>query len=57
VLGDPAYYRRFGFDADAARGFESPYADPYFLVLALGSAGLSARSGRVDYAPAFRDLE
>jgi putative acetyltransferase len=57
VLGDPAYYRRFGFDAEAAQGFESPYAGPYFLALALGSAGLSARSGRVDYAPAFRDLE
>jgi len=27
VLGDPAYYRRFGFDP-AARGFASAYAGP-----------------------------
>ena len=26
VLGDPAYYGRFGFSAEAARGYASPYA-------------------------------
>lgn len=29
VLGDPAYYRRFGFRADLAAGFTSPYAGPH----------------------------
>ena len=35
VLGDQAYYGRFGFDVDAARGFASPYAGDHFAVLAL----------------------
>lgn len=57
VLGEPGYYTRFGFDADAARGFASPYAGPYFMVLALQESQLAVRTGRVDYANAFRDLE
>jgi putative acetyltransferase len=57
VLGDPAYYGRFGFDAAAARGFASPYAGPHFLAHALGEAGLPASAGSIAYAPAFRDLE
>jgi putative acetyltransferase len=53
VLGDPAYYRRFGFAVAAAQPFDSPYAGPYFMALVLAEAGLPVRSGRVDYAPAF----
>jgi putative acetyltransferase len=56
VLGSPAYYSRFGFSADAASGFVSPYAGPDLMVLALGSTGLVPRSGRIDYAPAFAAL-
>lgn len=56
VLGEPAYYRRFGSDAEAASGFASPYAGPYFMALALADGGLAVRSGRVDYAPAFSGL-
>jgi putative acetyltransferase len=55
VLGEPAYYGRFGFDAAAAQGFQSPYAGPYFMVRAL-KAQLPAASGRVDYAKAFAAL-
>lgn len=57
VLGDPAYYTRFGFDAAAASGFASTYAGPYFMLLSLSGTELPARSGSVAYAPAFRDLE
>lgn len=57
VLGDPGYYGRFGFSVAEARGFASPYAGPYFMVLALGRDGLPARSGDIGYAAAFRDLE
>ncbi|MDQ8700349.1 N-acetyltransferase [Hyphomicrobium sp. LHD-15] len=57
VLGEPAFYGRFGFDVGRAVGFETPYAGPYFMILALDGSELSARSGRVDYAPAFADLE
>ena len=35
VLGDPEYYQRFGFDIEAANGFDSPYAGPHFMALPL----------------------
>ncbi len=57
VLGDPAYYSRFGFDTAAASGFASPYAGRHFMALSLNACPLPVRTGRVDYAPAFRDLE
>ncbi|MGZ8996499.1 MAG: hypothetical protein ACXW3P_08420 [Rhodospirillales bacterium] len=52
VLGDPACYRRFGFRADLAAGFTSPYAGPHLMVLPLQGA-LPTQEGRLDYAPAF----
>jgi len=55
VLGDPAYYCRFGFNATLAQGFASPYAGPYLMALALAGP-LPASKGRVDYAPAFGAL-
>ena len=55
VLGEPAYYRRFGFSPALASGFASPYAGPYLMALALAGA-LPARDGRIAYAPAFATL-
>ena len=55
VLGEPAYYSRFGFDAAGARPFASPYAGPYFMALTLTDM-VAAREGRADYAPAFARL-
>jgi len=55
VLGDPAYYGRFGFRADLAQGFACAHAGPHFMALALRGA-LSTGSGRVDYARAFDAL-
>ena len=54
-LGDPAFYGRFGFSVAQAAGFSSPYAGPYFMVLALG-AGLPVTAGAVHYPPAFAAL-
>ena len=52
VLGDPAYYTRFGFaPADA---FASPYAGPHFMVRRLAPHAPSA--GVVRYPRAFADL-
>jgi putative acetyltransferase len=51
VLGDPAYYRRFGFSVERAAGFASPYAGPYLMVLALAGS-LSASEGAIGHAPA-----
>ena len=55
VVGDPAYYRRFGFSPEHARGLTTPYDGPYLQALALAEAGREAR-GPVRYSPAFADL-
>lgn len=55
VLGDPAYYGRFGFSVDAARGFDSPYAGDHFMVRIAGQGGV-AMTGPVRHAPAFARL-
>lgn len=57
VVGEPLYYGRVGFSAEAAEGFETPYAGRYFMVLGLCEGQLSAQSGRISYAPAFGDLD
>jgi putative acetyltransferase len=56
VVGDPAYYRRFGFAAATAEPFEPPYAGPYLMALALSDMRPPER-GRADYPPAFAALE
>ena len=40
VLGDPRYYRRFGFSAELAARFDSPYASEHFLALELVAGGV-----------------
>ena len=54
LLGEPDYYRRFGFSPEAAAPFASPYAGPYFMAKSFGSP-LPA-SGTAAYAPAFAQL-
>jgi putative acetyltransferase len=56
LLGEPEYYSRFGFDAEVASGFASPYAGPYFMALVLGGA-LPTTEGKIAHAPAFATLE
>lgn len=57
ALGEPDYYRRFGFDADWARGFASPYAGDYLLALPLqGGLMPCGVRGRADHAAAFARL-
>lgn len=53
VLGHPAYYPRFGYRADLARPYRTPYAGPHFMACHLDKALEVPASGRVDYAPAF----
>ena len=57
VLGDPAFYGRFGFDADIASGFESRYAGEHFMALPL-QGGLIPCGDRdiAHHAPAFARL-
>ena len=56
VLGDPAYYARFGFSAEAATPFASPYAGPYFMALWLRHDVDAPAAGSAAYAPAFGRL-
>jgi putative acetyltransferase len=56
VLGSPAYYGRFGFRAEEAAPFASPYAGPHLMALRLRDVPLPG-SGHADYAPAFAALE
>jgi putative acetyltransferase len=56
VLGDPAYYQRFGFSRDLAAGFDSPYAGEHFMALALGGP-LPAMTGRLRHPAAFATLD
>jgi len=56
VLGDPAFYRRFGFDAGKASGFISPYAGPHLMALPIGRSELPTSAGSIQHAPAFAGL-
>jgi putative acetyltransferase len=55
VLGEPAYYRRFGFAAALAQGFTCAYAGPYLMALPL-QGRLAATTGSIAYPPAFAAL-
>lgn len=54
VLGDPDFYSRFGFDADTAAAYRTPYDGPYLQALRL-SEDVPVR-GEVRYAPAFANV-
>jgi putative acetyltransferase len=56
VLGDPAYYARFGFDPALAAGFTSPYAGPHLMALALRVDARATRTGVLQYPRPFDDL-
>ena len=54
VMGNPAYYTRFGFALEVAQRFTCVYAGPYFMALRLGET--APRAGTVRYPAAFDDL-
>ncbi|MEP9402834.1 GNAT family N-acetyltransferase [Sphingomonas silueang] len=56
VLGDPAFYDRFGFSADVARGFDSPYAGDYLMALRLNEGPCIRAPGTAAHAAAFAAL-
>ncbi len=56
VLGDPAYYTRFGFSIENAARFETVYPKDYFMVLGLGNNNLENLPTNVRYAKAFEAL-
>jgi len=56
VLGDPAYYGRFGYAADLARGFASPYAGDWLMAHALRDRLVCGERGQASHAAAFAAL-
>ncbi|MBO0333367.1 N-acetyltransferase [Sneathiella sp. CAU 1612] len=54
VLGDPAYYTRFGFNVETAAPYECEYAGDYFMALELDAG--KATVALVIYADAFGGL-
>jgi putative acetyltransferase len=54
VLGDPAYYTRFGFAPETAAPFVCAYAGPQFMALRLSED--APHAGTIRYPAAFDDL-
>jgi putative acetyltransferase len=57
VLGDPAYYGRFGFSAALSDNLESPYQGEYFQALEIEPGVLEGVTGKVLYPDAFKKLD
>jgi putative acetyltransferase len=57
VLGDPGYYERFGFSAEASAGLCSRYAGPDWMALELIPGALESVRGEVKYPPPFAMLD
>ncbi len=58
LIGDPAYYSRFGFRRGADFGLDNEYGvRDEFMVLPLRDGALANVSGMVKYLPEFREAE
>jgi HAD superfamily hydrolase (TIGR01509 family) len=56
LLGDPAFYSRFGFEPARSLGFSNDYtAGDEFQVLEIQPGALVGYSGRVKYIPEFKE--
>jgi putative acetyltransferase len=56
VLGEPAYYGRFGFRAELAAGAICAWSGPYLQALELTEGALKDYSGPLEYAAPFQNL-
>lgn len=57
VLGPPAFFPRFGFDAELAQKVQGPYAGAAFMALALTDAGTRDLPIEVAFATPFQEFE
>ena len=57
VLGEPHHYARFGFSAEAARRYRSPYRGPNFMALRLAQDRFTPFEAAAAYPPAFDDVK
>ncbi len=56
LLGDPNYYKRFGFTREAARRFECEYSGPHFQALKLRDDALAGGPWKLTYPAAFANV-
>ncbi len=56
VVGDPSYYKRFGFSSQLTQSLDSPYGGEAFMAQELKSGVLTDVKGKVIYAEAFSDV-
>ena len=57
VLGEPEFYRRFGFDRADGRGLGNEYgAVEEFMVLELRDGAMPGRGGLVRFGPEFAEV-
>lgn len=57
LVGNPDYYRRFGFELAGPQGFSYPGPhDPYLQLLELSPGALSGVGGRIRLHPAFAEV-
>src|SRR5262249_31321273 len=56
VLGDPAYYGRFGFRGELAARLESVYAPAHWMALELTAGALFDVRARLEYPAPFASL-
>ncbi|WP_349359378.1 N-acetyltransferase [Stappia sp.] len=57
VLGPPAFFPRFGFDAELAKKVRAPYAGAFFQALALTDAARAALPIEVSFATPFQAFD
>ena len=57
VLGDPAYYQRFGFTGEAAEHLDAPYSGESFMALELVEGALDGEDGLVVYSAPFSRVD
>ncbi len=53
VLGNPSYYRRFGYEVDQAETFETPYSPEHTAASVLDPSGFRTLTRELIYPPAF----
>ena len=53
LLGDPDYYKKFGFTREAARGLECEYSGEHFQALELTGGALAGGRWKLTYPAAF----
>lgn len=56
VLGEPAYYGRFGFTTERAASLTSPYSGPYFQAVELKPGAIDTLAGVVQYPAPFTEV-